>query len=61
MGLYNIAEDVGEYSNLLKQHPEVAPRLMDRLKHDIDQGRSTPGAPQENDGNVPLRGVWKDK
>lgn len=61
MGLYHLAEDIGEYNNLLKQLPEVAERLMNRLKDDIARGRSTPGVPQENDGKVPLYGVWKDK
>jgi hypothetical protein len=61
MGLYKLSEDVGEYNNLFKQHPEVAQQLLDRLKNDIDRGRSTPGTPQKNDGKVPLYGVWKDR
>lgn len=61
MGLYHLADDVGEYHNLFEQHPEVATRLMDRLKNDVARGRSTPGETQENDGNVRIFGVWKDR
>jgi arylsulfatase A-like enzyme len=51
MGLFNIKDDVGEYRNVLKQFPEVQQRLLDRLKQDLERGRSTPGAPQASNIN----------
>jgi len=48
MGLFNLREDVGEYNNVLEQYPEVRQRLFEKLKHDLERGRSTPGAPQES-------------
>ncbi|VGO13561.1 Arylsulfatase [Pontiella desulfatans] len=51
MGLFNLKDDVGEYKNLLLEYPEVKQRLFDKLKHDLERGRSTPGAPQINNLN----------
>ena len=54
MGLYNVEQDPGEYNNLLEQQPEIARDLIAQLKEIIADGRSTPGAPQANNGEVPL-------
>lgn len=47
--LYNLKEDPGEQNNLLGQYPEVETELRQLLTDYIKNGRSTPGAPQEND------------
>jgi hypothetical protein len=46
--------DVSEATNLVTKHPEIVSRLTDLLKKYIADGRSTPGAVQPNDEEVPL-------
>ena len=53
--LYNIEADPGETANVQAEHPDVVEALLTRLKQHISRGRSTPGAPQENDMPVKLR------
>lgn len=53
--LYNLDEDLGETTNLYNEKPEMAAALMEQLEAQIQQGRSTPGAAQENDVTV----KWK--
>lgn len=48
--LYNLEEDPGETENLVNQYPEVVDRLTRLMQRYIDEGRSTPGAPQSNEG-----------
>ncbi|MGQ1786130.1 MULTISPECIES: sulfatase family protein [unclassified Saccharicrinis] len=50
MQLYNLKEDIGETKNLISEYPEKAARLKAALKKIILDGRSTPGATQENEG-----------
>ena len=52
--LYNLETDPAEQHNLVAAHPDVAERLERRMRKYIDDGRSTPGAPQENDGTTTL-------
>ncbi|MFD2257847.1 sulfatase-like hydrolase/transferase [Luteolibacter algae] len=47
--LYDLAEDIGENRNLIKQHPEVAAALEVKLTEMLCNGRSTQGARQSND------------
>jgi len=55
--LYDLENDPGETTNLYKTHPEIAERLLQQLKHDVESGRSTPGIESENDiDNIVL---WK--
>lgn len=54
--LYDLAADVGEQTNVQDQHPEVVARLTRLLEKYVAEGRSTPGAPQPNTGEVDL---WK--
>ncbi len=54
LGLYHLEEDPGEYHNLVEKHPDIARSLIQALKQTIADGRSTPGAPQVNNGEVPL-------
>jgi len=46
--LFDLKADIGEQQNLQAQHPEIVARLTALLKKYVDQGRSTPGAPQQN-------------
>jgi len=55
--LYNLKADPGEESNVYNQHPEVVKELKSLLKKYIEEGRSTPGAPQKNDGKYPWRQI----
>ncbi|MES2736171.1 MAG: arylsulfatase [Verrucomicrobiota bacterium] len=54
--LFNMEADLGEQTNLAAQHPEIVARLTKKLETLVANGRSTPGAPQNND--VPVE-IWK--
>lgn len=54
--LYNLASDPGETTNLQAENPEKVASLKALLSKYIKEGRSTPGAPQQND---PIEGEWK--
>lgn len=47
--LYDLANDLGETTNLYSRHPDKAAELTDLMEKIVDEGRSTPGAIQEND------------
>lgn len=49
--LYNLESDPGEENNVFKQHPEKVRELYDHAMTIIDDGRSTPGSPLQNDPN----------
>jgi arylsulfatase A len=51
--LYNINSDPGETVNLQDKYPEIVSELKGILKKYIEEGRSTPGKPQKNDGEYP--------
>lgn len=51
--LYNLADDLGEQQPL-SNHRDVAARLTALLERYIAEGRSTPGAPQQNEFAVSL-------
>lgn len=53
--LYNMSTDVSETRNVQDEHPEIVRELKDLLIKYINEGRSTPGKPQPNDGD----GEWK--
>jgi arylsulfatase A-like enzyme len=60
--LYNLTEDPGEKQNLVIQHPEKVDSLKNLLTQYIEQGRSTPGPPQPNDGDYPWEQLdWMEK
>lgn len=52
--LYDLAADIGEEQNVAADHPDVVNRLIGLLRKYVDQGRSTPGRAQENQGEVKL-------
>jgi len=47
--LYDMTQDIGERRNQQAEQTETVDRLTTLLQSYIDQGRSTPGAPQKND------------
>ena len=51
--LYNLRKDPSENENVQDKYPEVVQRLTSLLKRYIENGRSTPGKPQKNDGKYP--------
>ena len=44
--LYNVEDDPGETTNLYFQHPKIVEGLIRKITAIIENGRSTPGAPQ---------------
>lgn len=54
--LYNLKDDPSETTNVEAEHPEIVSRLRALMAKYVREGRSTPGAPQKNDGEYP----WKE-
>ncbi|HEY3323621.1 MAG TPA: arylsulfatase [Planctomycetota bacterium] len=54
--LYDLANDIGEKENVQDKHPDVVASLTKLLEKYAADGRSTPGAPQANTGEV---NIWK--
>jgi arylsulfatase A-like enzyme len=52
--LYDLAADPGESNNLQAEKPEIVERLRIILDRYIAEGRSTPGARQQNDTEVKI-------
>jgi len=48
--LYDLSDDIGEQKNVIEEHKELAGELRNVLKAYVENGRSTPGAPQSNNG-----------
>ena len=46
--LYDLSDDIGERRNVQADHPEIVARLTALLEKYVADGRSTPGAPQQN-------------
>jgi arylsulfatase A len=53
--LYNVENDPAEKNNVQDKFPDVVNELTVLLKKYVQEGRSTPGKPQKNDGEFP----WK--
>ncbi|MDN5211388.1 arylsulfatase [Fulvivirgaceae bacterium BMA12] len=56
--LYNLKNDPGEKVNLQAQNPEKVAKLQALLTRYIEEGRSTPGTPQQNDGEKRWAQLW---
>ena len=56
--LYDLEADIGERQNISRQHPEIAQHLEALLTQYVQNGRSTPGDPQENDGERIWKQLW---
>lgn len=54
--LYNMKDDPSETTNVEAEHPKIVSRLRALMAKYVREGRSTPGAPQKNDGEYP----WKE-
>lgn len=52
MQLYNLADDISESKNLAAAIPEKVAEMKALLEKLITDGRSTPGAQQQNDVEV---------
>lgn len=52
--LYNLADDPGEETNLVDQHPERVAQMKAAMEKAIAQGRTTPGPEQKNAVDVKL-------
>lgn len=50
--LYDMSKDVTEQVNVQDQHADVVARLKKTLEKIVADGRSTPGAPQQNDAPI---------
>lgn len=53
--LYDLEKAPEETCNVYETNPEIASRLRDLFVRYVEEGRSTPGLPQKNDGPYP----WK--
>ena len=54
--LYNMTTDPSETKNVQAEHPEIVREMRELLLKYIREGRSTPGAPQQNDNGS----EWKE-
>jgi arylsulfatase A-like enzyme len=52
--LYDLSTDISETTNVQHKRPDVVKRMTDLLQQYVDRGRSTPGTPQENNGEVTI-------
>jgi len=59
--LYNMNADVGERTNFQDKRPEIVTRLTKLLERYVEDGRSTPGTRQPNDGEPSIWGVRAGK
>lgn len=48
--LYDLSADIGEKNNVIEEHRKLAQELIEKLKYYIENGRSTPGKRQQNNG-----------
>ncbi|NEW83985.1 MAG: arylsulfatase [Mariniphaga sp.] len=51
--LYNMKSDPAEKDNVQEKYTEVVKQLTDLLRKYVEEGRSTSGKPQKNDGEYP--------
>ena len=56
--LYNLVKDPGEQKNLEAEFPEIVNELTTLLSKQILEGRSTPGAKQQNDTGAHWKQLW---
>lgn len=52
--LFNLKSDPTEKTNVQDQHPELVKELVSELATVLKSGRSTAGAPQQNNGPIPF-------
>ncbi len=54
--LYDLSKDIGEQENLQARYPDVVHQLTKLLDSYVNNGRSTPGMPQQNEGETD---IWR--
>jgi len=54
--LYDLSQDIGETKNVHARYPDVVHRMISLLESYVERGRSTPGAPQKNEGKID---IWR--
>lgn len=60
--LYDLEADPGETKNVYSAHPEISKELITLLKEYVQNGRSTKGKPQQNDGEfIQERMTWMEE
>ncbi len=59
--LFDLESDPTETNNVAGEHPELVKELTEMMQGYIEEGRSTPGAVQENNGETPLYPAWIQK
>ncbi len=59
--LYDLQNDLGESTNLVDREPDKVREMLALLKHQVAQGRSTPGPKRSNDVNVNIQKNLFDK
>lgn len=59
--LYDLTSDIRERTNVQDKHPEVVGQLTKLMEKYVADGRSTPGAPQSNEGKTNIWGINADK
>jgi arylsulfatase A-like enzyme len=56
--LYHLGKDLSETTNVQARYPKVVSRLTQLLEKYVADGRSTPGKPQSNTGEV---NIWRQR
>lgn len=56
--LYDLSADAGERRNVGEQHPDIVEELKNLLTSYVENGRSTPGTPQKNNGEPWWKQLW---
>lgn len=57
--LFNLESDIGETKNVAAEHPDIVAKLTELMEQYIADGRSTPGALQQNTVPVQIRKAVK--
>ena len=52
--LYNLEKDIAEENNVADKNLKLVKKLTALMQKYIDEGRSTPGIPQQNEGETPF-------
>ena len=56
--LYDLDADIGECWNVYEKHPEIVEELKSLLTQYVNNGRSTPGAKQDNFERIEWEQLW---
>ncbi len=59
--LYDLSTDIAERQNVQDRHPDIVDRLTKLMQKYIDDGRSTPCKPRQNEGKTSIWGPGANK